>query len=93
MIYLYRRRKRNRAGNDSTVSADASKDTQPYLARKAELDAEEARRHELEAVDTRFEMDGMREVQEMPVKNSRYEMPVKDSRHEMDSKNLGMKSS
>ena len=41
-------------------------DTQPYLQRKAELEAEEKQKHELEARERRFEMGGEGERYELP---------------------------
>ena len=42
-------------------------DRQPYLQQKAELEAEEKRKHELEARERRYEMDNEGERYELPV--------------------------
>ena len=63
IFYLRRRRKRNHSGKDTNGSEE---ETQPYLQQKAELEAEEKRRLELEAVEVRYEMDGRDHRNEMP---------------------------
>ena len=55
-----------------------SEETQPYLQQKAELEAEEKRRIELEAVEVRYEMDGGDDRKEMPA-------PGSDVRTEIDT--------
>lgn len=55
-----------------------SEETQPYLQQKAELEAEEKRRLELEAVEVRYEMDGANDSKEMPA-------PGSDVRNEIDT--------
>ena len=62
LFYLRRRRKRSGSGKDTHGSEE---ETQPYLQQKAELEAEEKRRLELEAVEVRYEMDGGDHVNEM----------------------------
>ena len=59
VIYLRSRRRRfqNRSHSGNGL-ADPSEEAQPYLQQKAELEAEEKRRLELEAVEVRYEMDG-----------------------------------
>ena len=58
------RKKRNLAafGNDSATTSNM----QLYVDRKAELDAEERRKHELEVGEIRHEMEGEDRVFEMP---------------------------
>ncbi|KAL9075857.1 MAG: hypothetical protein Q9161_001250 [Pseudevernia consocians] len=67
LFYLRRRRKRSNSGEDTHVSEE---ETQPYLQQKAELDAEEKRRLELEAVEVRYELDGRDHRNEMPAQGS-----------------------
>lgn len=55
-----------------------SEETQPYLQQKAELEAEEKRRLELEAVEVRYEMDGETSRKAMPA-------PGNDVRNEIDT--------
>ena len=45
-------------------------DSQPYLQQKAELEAEEKRKHELEAEERRYELDGERMIHEMSDESS-----------------------
>ena len=45
---------------------DSASDTQPYLDRKAELEDEERRRHELHGGGVTYEMEGEDRVLEMP---------------------------
>lgn len=49
----------------------SSDNTQPYLEQKAELDAEEVRKHELEAQQRLFEMAGEDSIREMPTGQER----------------------
>lgn len=55
---------------------DHSEDAQPYLQQKAELEAAEKRRIELEAAEVRYEMDG---------EDDRHEMPGIDVDNEIDT--------
>ena len=48
----------------------SGEETQPYLQQKAELEAEETRRLELEAVEVTYEMDGSDHRNEMPAQGS-----------------------
>ena len=74
IFYLRRHRKRSQSGKGKNVSEE----TQPYLQQKAELEAEEKRRVELEAVEVRYEMDGGDDRKEMPA-------PGSDVRTEIDT--------
>ena len=67
LFYLRRQRKRSNSGKDTYKSEE---EIQPYLQQKAELDAEEKRRLELEAVEVRYEMDGSDHRNEMPAQGS-----------------------
>ena len=67
LFYLRRRRKRSESGKETHRSEE---ETQPYLQQKAELEAEEKRRLELEAVEVRYEMDGRDHRNEMPARGS-----------------------
>ena len=90
LFYLRRRRKRSNSGEDTHGSEE---ETQPYLQQKAELDAEEKRRLELETVEVRYELDGRDCRNEMPAQGSEVgneidtiERPVMSSlkeRHEL----------
>lgn len=74
IFYLRRRRKRSQSDKGKNVSEE----TQPYLQQKAELEAEEKRRLELEAVEVRYEMDGGDDRKEVPA-------PESDGRNEIDT--------
>ena len=52
------------------IHTGSEEETQPYLQQKAELEAEEKRRIELEAVEVRYEMDGRDHRNEMPAQGS-----------------------
>ena len=67
VFYLRRRRKRSESGKDTHGSEE---ETRPYLQQKAELEAEEKRRLELEAVEVRYEMDGRDHRNEMPAQGN-----------------------
>ena len=71
IFYMRRRRKRNHSGKDTNGSEE---ETQPYLQQKAEFEAEEKRRLELEAVEVRYEMDGGDHVNEIPGSHVRNEI-------------------
>ncbi|MCJ1456375.1 hypothetical protein MMC28_006736 [Mycoblastus sanguinarius] len=58
IIHLRRRRKRSQSAEREKTSTDSPKESQPYLQQKPELDAEEVRKHELEARERRYELDG-----------------------------------
>lgn len=45
-------------------------DSQPYLQQKAELEAEETRKHELEVGEIRHELDGKIRIQEISDESS-----------------------
>ena len=67
---LYRRRKNRKTlkeeGPTSQDLASPQEDPQPYLQQKAELEAEEIRKHELEARERRCEMSIGEERYELP---------------------------
>ena len=67
LFYLRRRRKRSESSKHRHGSEEES---QPYLQQKAELEAEEKRRLELEAVEVRYEMDGRDHRNEMSAHGS-----------------------
>ena len=52
------------------IHTGSEEETQPYLQQKAELEAEEKRRLELETVEVRNEMDGRDHMNEMPAQGS-----------------------
>ena len=68
---MYRRRKAKKTLEEKdTTSEDLGppqEDSQPYLQRKAELEAEETRKHELEARQRRCEVGNEGERYELPV--------------------------
>ena len=61
----YRRRKRLASAKAEATPPGQPQDTQPYLQPKAELEAEERMKHELEARERRFEVDAANEIHEM----------------------------
>ena len=69
-LVYYIRRRRQRKKRAPTPSQDVGKregeDAQLYFQQKVELD-DEQRRHEMEAVEIRYEMEGEDEIREMPV--------------------------
>ena len=68
VYYIQRRRQRKKRA--PTPSQDVGKregeDAQLYFQQKVELD-DEQRRHEMEAVEIRYEMEGEDQIREMPV--------------------------
>lgn len=72
-FYIRRRRKISNFGKDPHRSGE---ETQPYLQQKAELEAEEKRRLELEAVEVRYELDGRNYRNEMPAQGSEVENEI-----------------
>lgn len=76
IFYLRRHRKRKRS--QSGRRTNETEENQPYLQQKGELEAEEKRRLELEAVEVRYEMDGGDNSKEMPA-------PGSNSRNEIDT--------
>lgn len=65
--------------------------SQPYLQPKAELEAEEKRKHELEAEQRRYELDGEGEIHEVYAGDSQAKAPVQtrqELRGEEHSKEL-----
>ena len=89
---LYRRRKNQKAlkEEDPTSQEPGSlKDPQPYLQQKAELEAEEKRKHELEARERRYEIGNEGERYELPVEEVGLMMPSRQElRGEEHSKEL-----
>ena len=67
---VYRRRKNQKTLEEDPTSQDSGspqEDPQPYLQQKAELEAEEKRKHELEARERRYEIGNEGERYELPV--------------------------
>lgn len=68
---VYRRRKTQKKIKQKNVTSQKQGSpqeyTQPYLQQKAELEAEEKRKHELEARERRYEMGNEGERYELPV--------------------------
>ena len=69
LVYKRRKVQETLEEEDATSKKEGSphEDRQPYLQQKAELEAEEKRKHELEAREMRYEMG---------VEGERYELPV-----------------
>ena len=70
------RKRRTAAVTDTADSADPLDGTQPYLQQKAELEAEERQRNELEARERRFEVGGGNEVHELAAEGERRRMSL-----------------
>lgn len=67
LIIIWRRRRRRKAFREHTAADDQKvNEHQPYLQRKAELEDEERRKHEFEARERRFELEGETELSEIP---------------------------
>ena len=70
-FFVYKRRKAQKTlkEDDATSQNQGSlhEETQPYLQQKAELEAEENRKHELEARERRYEVGNEGERYELPV--------------------------
>lgn len=66
MIHLQRRRKRSLLAKENSNIGNSADNIQPYLQQKAELEAEEKRRLELEAEEIRYEFDDAERVHEIP---------------------------
>ena len=66
-----------------TSSSDS--DNQPYLQQKAELEAEERQRHELEARQKIHELDGGTEIREVPGGTHEHRLAVMRSKQELTS--------
>ena len=68
------RHKKSKQGQKPQTDTDAAmpiSNRQPYLQHKAELEDEERRKHELEAHEARYEMDGDDEIHEMGSEDGR----------------------
>ena len=71
LVYKRRKNRKTLKEEDATSQKQGSphEDIQPYLQQKAELEAEEKRKHELEARERRYEMG---------IEGERYELPVEE---------------
>ena len=58
-------------------------DNQPYLQQKAELEAEERQRHELEARQKIYELDGQTCINEIPAGTHEHRLAIMRSRQEL----------
>ncbi|KAM0799753.1 hypothetical protein BDR22DRAFT_854063 [Usnea florida] len=72
-FFVYKRRKAQKTSKEESEDGSPQnhgsphhEDTEPYLQQKAELEAEETRKHELEARERRFEMGSDGERYELP---------------------------
>ena len=64
-LLSWRRARKNKKANVLKGEDTVPEDNQPYLQQKAELEAEEKRKHELEAEERRYELDGESRIHEM----------------------------
>ena len=92
LVYFIRRR-RQRKERAPSINQDVGKregeDAQLYFQQKVELD-DEQRRHEMEAVEIRYEMEGDNEVHEMAMEGRqeegvRQELGGADHARELDN--------
>ena len=64
---LWRKSRKRRSPPSSQQETGAQENHQPYLQQKAELEAEEKRKYELEATESRYELDGEDNIHEVAV--------------------------
>lgn len=81
------RRERDGAAIAHQNTEGEGENPQLYFQQKAELD-DEQRRHEIEAVEVRYEMDGEDEIHEMPVEEREKHWGRQELRGEEHSKEL-----
>lgn len=86
-IVRKRRRRRDEAGIAHQDTEGEGQDPQLHFQQKAELD-DEQRRHEMEAVEMRFEMDGKDAIHEMPIEEREGHSGRQELRGEEHSKEL-----
>ena len=69
LVYRRRKRQKTKKEEDSSLqdSRSPQEDPRPYLQQKAELEAEEKRKYELEARERRYEIGNEGERYELPV--------------------------
>lgn len=91
-LLLWRRSRKIKKANVTEVQHPISEDKQPYLQQKAELEAEEKRKHELEAEERRYELDGESRIHEisesshgLPPFSVRQELRGEDHSRELDT--------
>lgn len=91
-VFLWRRSRKIKKANVTEVQDTISEDRQPYLQQKAELEAEEKRKHELEAEERRYELDGESRIHEisenshgLPSLRARQELRGEDHSKELDA--------
>lgn len=72
---LLLRRYRRRRSSVSPETENKEENGQPYLQRKAELEAEEKRKQELEALEIRYEADGDHGIHELPSHETKATIP------------------
>ena len=70
LVPLWRRSRKTKESNGLKEEHAIPEDNQPYLQQKAELEAEEKERHELEAEEKRYEMDGETRIHEISDESS-----------------------
>lgn len=69
-LQLWRRYRKAKKANAPKEEHMIPEDNQPYLQQKAELEAEEKRKHELHAEERRYELDGESRIHEIPEESS-----------------------
>lgn len=81
---LWRRFRKNKKPHTRKEEESSTQDEQPYLQRKAELEAEEKRKYELDAQQRRYELDGASNIiHEIPVGTREQGMLSLGNRHEL----------
>lgn len=90
VIYKRRKTKKTLKEQDASSQRQGSprEDSQPYLQQKAELEAEEKRKYELEARERRLEMGTEVERYELPVEEGRMIQTRQELRGEEHSTEL-----
>lgn len=76
-------KKQGEAENKQEGASTSEGNNQPYLQQKAELEAEERQRHELEAQQKIYELDGETGVNEIPAGTYEHRLAVMRSRQEL----------
>ena len=69
-IFLWLRSRKIKGKNALRERHTVLEDNEPYFQQKAELEAEEKRKHELEVKERRYELDGESRIHEMSDESS-----------------------
>lgn len=91
VVYKHRKNQKTLTEEEATLQQQGSphEDIQPYLEQKSELEAEEKRKHELEAGERRYEMGIEGERHELPVEEENLMIRTRQElRGEENSKEL-----